>query len=258
VFGGAQHVDSLRGYFYFGLWYNQQSKLQGVLMNDVKLNVNLRKVSGKKAATLRKASLVPGVIYGGSAEPILTQSDYNATEKALREAGHHSPVHIDIDGKKKLVMIKNVDIDPVKRRLINVEFHAIKASDSVTAEAPIHLVGLGESAAEKASLVVSQVLESIEVKAKPADLPNAIEVDVTGLTGVEDKITLGDIKLPEGVAFAGPEEDLHQVIAHVYDPAVEAAKLEAEEAAEEQAEAEGAAEEVPAEHGDDQAEEKTE
>ncbi|MDR1033094.1 MAG: 50S ribosomal protein L25 [Candidatus Nomurabacteria bacterium] len=219
-------------------------------MNDVNLKVGAREISGKKVATVRKSGLVPGVVYGGSAEPILTQSDYNATEKAVREAGYHSPVHLDIDGKKKLTMIKNVDIDPVKRRIINVEFHAIKATDAVTAEAPIHLIGLGESAAEKASLVISQVLEDIEIKAKPADLPNAIEVDITGLAGVEDKITLGDIKLPEGVIFADPDEDLHQVIANVYDPAVEAAKLEAEEAAEEKAEAENAAENVPAEQGE--------
>jgi large subunit ribosomal protein L25 len=219
-------------------------------MNDIKLQVNARELSGKKAAVLRKAGLVPGVIYGGKSEPVLTESDYNATEKVVREAGYHSPVHIELDGKKKLAMIKNVDIDPVKRRLVNVEFHAIKATDAVTAEAPIHLVGLGESAAEKASLVISQVLENVEIKAKPADLPNAIEVDVTGLATVEDKIILSDIELPEGVAFANPEEDLHQVIANVYDPAVEAAKLEAEEAEEEKAEAEGAAESVPAEHGE--------
>ena len=227
-------------------------------MNDVKLKVSLREVSGKKVANLRKAGLVPGVIYGAKMEPVLTQSDYNTTEKAVNGAGYHSPISIDMDGKKKLAMVKNVDIDPVKRRLINVEFHAIKATDVVTAEAPIKLVGLGESAAEKASLMIGQVLEDIEVKAKPADLPSAIEVDVTGLATIEDKITLGDIKLPEGVAFADAEEDLHQVIAQVYDPAAEAAKLEAEEAEEEKAEAEGAAENVPAEHGNEQAEEKAE
>lgn len=219
-------------------------------MNDLKLKVSLREVSGKKVAAVRKAGLVPGVIYGAEMEPILTQSDYNTTEKIVNEAGYHSPINIEVDGKKKLTMIKNVDIDPVKRRLVNIEFHAIKATDAVVAEAPIHLVGLGESAAEKASLVISQVLEDIEIKAKPADLPSAIEVDITSLATVEDKITLGDIKLPEGVVFADAEEDLHQVVANVYDPAVEAAKQEAEEAAEEQAEAEGAAEEVPAEHGE--------
>lgn len=229
-------------------------------MNDLKLKVSLREVSGKKVATVRKAGLVPGVIYGAEMEPILTQSDYNATEKLVNEAGYHSPVNIEIDGDKKLAMVKNVAIDPVKRRIINVEFHAIKATDAVTAEAPIHLIGLGESAAEKASLMISQVLENIEVKAKPADLPPAIEVDVTGLAVVEDKITLGDIKLPDGVVFADAAEDLNQVIANVYDPAVEAAKLEAEEAEEAAAEADGAAEEVPSEHGgtSEKAEEKAE
>ncbi|MDR0591249.1 MAG: 50S ribosomal protein L25 [Candidatus Nomurabacteria bacterium] len=227
-------------------------------MNDIKLKVDLREVTGKKVAIIRKQGFVPGVVYGGKDQPMLTQSDYNETEKVVRKAGYHSPLYLEIDGKEKLAMVKNVAVDPVRRRLINIEFHAIKATDAVTAEAPIHLVGLGESEAEKASLVISQVLEDVEIKAKPADLPSAIEVDVTGLAGVEDKITLGDIKLPEGVVFADPEEDLHQVIANVYDPATEAAKLEAEEAEEEKAEAEGAAEEVPAEHGEEKMAEKAE
>jgi large subunit ribosomal protein L25 len=210
------------------------------MMEDIKLSVDLREVSGKKVAAVRKAGLVPGVVYGGKSKPVIVQSDYNATEKVVRDAGFHLPVRLTVDGKKRLVVIKNVDIDPVTRRLINIEYNAIKANEPIVADVPIEMVGVGESEAEKASLALAQVLEHIEVKALPADMPAAVEIDVTGLETVEDKLSLEDIKLPEGVEYADPEVEMNQTVVNVFDPAVEAAKQEAaEEAAAAEADAAG-------------------
>ena len=75
---------------------------------------------------------------------------------------------------------------------------------------------------------MTQALEDIEVKAKPADLPSELTIDGSGLVNVEDKLTLADIKLPEGVELADKELDHEQVVASLYDPAAEAEKREAE------------------------------
>ncbi len=83
-------------------------------------------------------------------------------------------------------------------------------------------------------------MEEIDVKAKPADLPEAIIVDASGLKTIEDGLTVADIKLPKGVELADKELDPEQPIANVYDPALEAAQREAE------AEADKAAEEARA------------
>lgn len=206
-----------------------------------KINVTLqtRELQGKKVARLRKEGLVPGVVYGHGFEPILVQSEYNPLDKVVREAGRHSPVYADIDGKKRLTLIKDIDRDPVKMRIRHVAFHAVKANEVVTAQVPIRLVGEGESEAEKAGLIVLQAVESIEIKAKPADLPEALEVSIVELTGVEDKILLGDIPLPKGVEFADVEQDLELVIANVYEPAaLEAANEAAAGDATEETEAE--------------------
>lgn len=194
-----------------------------------KINLDLAKRTeqGKKAAKLRKTGLVPGIVYGQGFEPIMVQAEYNIMEKAVREAGKHTPVYATVDGKKKITMIKDVDRDPAKSRIRHVSFHAVDANEVVTAEVPIRLTGEGESAAEKAGLMVLQAIETIEVKAKPADLPEALEVSIIDLATDEDKLTLGDISLPKGVEFADIEPDFELVIANVYEPAALQAANEA-------------------------------
>lgn len=217
-----------------------------------KINLDLAKRTeqGKKAAKLRKTGLVPGIVYGQGFEPIMVQAEYNIMEKAVREAGKHTPVYATVDGKKKITMIKDVDRDPAKSRIRHVSFHAVNANEVVTAEVPIRLVGEGESAAEKAGLMVLQAIDMIEIKAKPADLPEALEVSIVNLATDEDKLTLADITLPKGVEFADVEQDLELVIANVYEPAAlqaanEAAGGDAED--ESQVEAENGSEQPAAE-----------
>jgi large subunit ribosomal protein L25 len=185
---------------------------------DITLKLDARNVTGKKVTTLRQSGLIPSVVYGGSTDPINTQSDIVATTKVAQAAGKHSPVHLTIDGKKKLAIIKSIERDPVKHRIRHISFHAVKQNEVITTEVPIHLTGEGESEAEKAGLVVLQAIEHIEIKAKPADLPEALELSITGLASTEDKLTLSDIKLPSGVEYADIEQDLELVVANVYEP----------------------------------------
>ncbi len=187
-------------------------------MNDIALNLDKREVTGKKVAKLRHDGIVPSTVYGGSAEPINTQSEIVATTKVASVAGKHTPVHLTIDGKKKLAIIKSIDRDPVKHQVRHVAFHAVKQNDIITTEVPIQLIGLGESEAEKVGLIVLQAIEQIEIKAKPADLPEALELSIATLVSAEDKLTLGDIKLPSGVEYADMDQDLELVVANVYEP----------------------------------------
>ena len=223
--------------------------------DKINLTLDERTAQGKKVARLRKEGLVPGVIYGQGFDPILVQSPYPAVEKAVRSAGKHTPVQVTVGGKKKIAMIKDVDRDPVKARIRHVALHAVKANEVVTAEVPIHLVGQGESEAEKAGLVVLQAIEHVEVKAKPADLPEALEVSLASLVTTEDKLTLGDIALPSGVDYADVEQDLELVVANVYEPAAlqaanDAAGGDAEEADADAVEAENGSDETAAESED--------
>ena len=160
---------------------------------------------------------------------VLFASEYVATEKVLEKAGYHSPIDLDMAGKKQLAIVKSVAIDPVSRKIINVEFQAISAKDVVEATTPIVIVNFEASEASKTyHFALNQAMEEIEVKAKPADLPKELEIDASNMKEVEDKITIADITLPKGVEFADKELDKEQVVASLYDPSAEAAAREAE------------------------------
>lgn len=218
-------------------------------MSDIKLSLEKRSVAGKKLAAIRAAGLIPSVVYGGEAEPVLTQSPYNETEKVLRSAGYHSTIDITMDGKTSMAIVKNVAIDPVSRKIVNVEFQTVSADKPVEATTPIVIVGFESSEANKLHYVYTQSIEEIEIKAKPADLPKELELDASKLADLDDKLTIADLVLPKGVELADKELSSDQVIASLYDPAAVAAQREAEAAAAKEAAAETAAADVPSDNG---------
>lgn len=201
-------------------------------MSDIKLTLAKRVATGKKLSALRESGMIPSVIYGGKGEPVLAQSAYNETEKALLAAGYHSTLDLNVDGKSHMALVKNIDLNPVSRRIVNVEFQAVSANQAVEATTPITIINFETSEANKLHLVLSQVMEEIDVKAKPADLPKEIVIDASNLATDEDKITIKDLALPKGVELADKELDPEQIVANVYDPAAEAAAREAEDAKE--------------------------
>lgn len=213
-------------------------------MAEYKLTLEKREVTGKKLKSLRAAGMIPSVIYGAET-PENAASEYVATEKVLRAAGYHSPIDLDIAGKKQLAIVKDVQVDPVSRKIINIEFQAVSKDAVVEATTPIVIVNFEVSDASKLyHFAMTVATPEIAVKAKPADLPKELEIDASGLSAVDDKLTIADIKLPKGVELADKELDAAQVVASLYDPAAEAEKREAEAA-----EAPVEAADVPADNG---------
>lgn len=185
------------------------------------LKLDERAVHGKKVAKLRNDGIIPAVVYGPGVDPISVQVDNGTFTKLYRQAGTYTPVHLTIGTKKKIAMIKDVDRDPVKGSVRHVSFHAVKANEPVVAEVPIHLMGEGESDAEKNGLIILQALDKIEVKALPMDLPEAIEISTVELKEAGEKVTLGDAKLPNGVEFvehdSGHGDETEEERSHVTD-----------------------------------------
>ena len=220
----------------------------------ITLNIQPRQIHGKKVARLRREGLVPGVVYGASVKAYNIQAAAGEVSKVVAAAGKHTPVQL-AGKKRQIAMIKSVDIHPVKRTIRHVAFHAVRADEPVIAEVPIRLSGTGESEAERAGLVVLQALEKIKVKALPMDLPEALEAPTDGLAKEGDRVTVGDIVLPDGVELVDSDDgregtadddvtvkDL--VVANVYEPSAlaaanDAAAGEAESADAEQVEVAG-------------------
>lgn len=231
--------------------------------DKITLKVQERTVYGKKVKALRRDGLVPIVVYGPGMEPKPVQAVYNELEKVVKAAGKHAPVHITLDDKKRIAMVKEISIDPAKNRINHVAFHAVRQNKPIEAEVPVRLVGEGESEAEKAGLIILQNIDALEVKALPLEMPDALEVDIRHLKEAGERVLVGDIVLPANVELVehtdGREEDdeedeeerpsiLDLQVASVWEPSAlqaqnEAAAGEAKEDTE-----------VPAEQGTETAE----
>lgn len=197
----------------------------------ITLTLSERKVHGKKVKHLRNDGIVPAVVYGPGMEPIDVQIDAVTIGKIYAKAGKHAPVHLTINGKNKIAMIKDVEIDNVRRRINHVSFHAVRQNQPVEAEVPIHLIGEGESEAEKAGLIILQNLDKIQVKALPMDLPEALDVSILHMKEAGERVLVSDIIIPENVEIvdnddgrgdADEEEErsgiMDQLVASVWEP----------------------------------------
>lgn len=212
---------------------------KGREMGDkLKLIVQERTLQGKKVTKLRQEGIIPAVVYGPGIEPVNVQVEDGEMSRLYRKAGTYTPVYLEVGSKKHITMIKEVDRDPVRGTIRHVSFHAVKATDPVTAEVPIHLEGEGESEAEKNGLMILQTIDKIEVRALPMDLPDALRADIRDLKEAGEKLLMSDITLPKNVEFVEHEtghgddsEDHHSilelVVASVWEPSALQAANEA-------------------------------
>lgn len=233
--------------------------------DKITLKVQERTVHGKKVKQLRRDGLVPIVVYGPGMEPVSVQASYNELDKVVRAAGKHTPVHLTVDDKKRIAMVKEISFNPAKNSIDHVAFHAVNQNRPIEAEVPVRLVGEGESEAEKAGLIILQNIDTLEVKALPLEMPDALEVDIRHLKEAGERVLVSDIKLPANVELVdhsdgredADDEDeeekptiLDLQIASVWEPAaLEAANNASAGDAEDESEvaAENGAEAAPAE-----------
>jgi large subunit ribosomal protein L25 len=201
-----------------------------------------RQVLGKAVKHLRNDGLVPAVIHDHGKPSLHVMASYTAMSKVYQQAGKHHPVNLSLGSKKFLALIRDADFEPRKNRLRHLVFNAIEQNKAVETEVPVRFEG--DSAAEKAGLMVLRQIESVEVKALPKDLPDEVVVDITGLTDIGDKLHVSDIKMPSGVELITEPE--HAVAVVEESAAVQAAAAEEAEAAEAAAAAaEAGTEETP-------------
>jgi large subunit ribosomal protein L25 len=178
-------------------------------MDEVSLVADVGRVKGSsESRRLRRAGKVPGVLYGHGIEPIDVAVGSRELRAALTsESGLNALISLDVDGKKHLAMARQLQRHPVRRSIDHVDFVIVRRDEIISAEVPIHLVGEAEMV-ERADGLVEHTMFSLMVHAKPADIPAAIEVDITEL-GIGDAIRVGDLKLPAGVTTdVDPEESI--------------------------------------------------
>ena len=173
------------------------------MAQQAKLTVQTRTQVGRNAIKkVRKDGLIPGVIYGVGQEPINLEVNGRQLSTVLAHASSENILLeleiVDGDNKRNsLAMIQEVQHHPIQRQILHVDFHAVSATEKITAEVPIETIGEPVGVKTNGGLLEHN-LRDLEVECLPADLPERIEVDVTNLD-INQSIHVKDLKLPPGV-----------------------------------------------------------
>lgn len=164
------------------------------------LEASVREQIGKGAAReTRRAGRVPAVIYGDKKPPIAISLAYKDADKRLRAGGFLTTVaFIVVGGEKIRVIPKDYHLHPVKDTLTHVDFLRVSDETIVTVFVPVHAVNQDKSVGLKRGGALSIVHHEIECQCRAAEIPEALEVDITNLN-IGASVHIGDLKFAAGV-----------------------------------------------------------
>jgi large subunit ribosomal protein L25 len=184
---------------------------------------------------LRNIGKTPGIVYGGEGQPQLIELDHNALWHALKkEVFHSSILEMELAGKTSKVLLRDVQYHPFKQQVVHIDFQRVDANTRLHMKVPLHYKGAEESQAVKMEhCLVNPVVNELDISCLPGDLPEFIEVDLSGLKkGMS--LHLNDIQLPKGVkavTHGKPNPVLVSVVTQAAEESAEAAAADAAPAA---------------------------
>lgn len=178
-------------------------------MNIVDLNAKPRAGRGRGYRNRLKATgLIPAVVYGKEVGSLPIELGNRDVENILNKGGRNTLISLKIHTgkgrpKKFDTIIKDVQFHPFKNEIFHIDLHQISLKEELTTEVGLRITGHAPGVIAGGSL--EQLIWKIEVSCLPRNIPDYIEVDISGL-GIGDSIHVADLKAPEGVKFITDEE----------------------------------------------------
>lgn len=165
----------------------------------------------RTVTAIRTAGFIPAVVYGPKQSNIALQVERGAFEKMFKSVGESTIVTLAGLATPIEVLVHSVNFNPMKGGIEHVDFYAIERGKEMTTD--VALTFIGESPLEKTGGLVNKVLHEIEVTCLPNVLPAHIDVDVSVLVAVDQKIHVSDLVLPKGVVTTAAADDVVAIAA---------------------------------------------
>ncbi len=197
-------------------------------MELLELNANIRQNKGKGVSkALRRQGLVPGIFYGPKTAPLALSIESLEIDKIFKHSGsNQAPLNLKIkngDTLKKIAMIKDLQVHPVSRKYLHVDFYEIAMDKKIQVKVPVELTGTAAGA--EAGGTLQLITREIDVLCLPMDIPESITIDVSEME-IGDSIHVEELQVPENV----------EIIADTDYTVVTVSSAMAEEVVEEEAE----------------------
>ena len=202
---------------------------------STRLNVQTREIEGSRAnRRLRRTGRVPGVVYGGTDEPLAISVDSRELRHALHGSG--AVLELALDGAMQNAILKDAQVDPVRGDVWHIDFLRVRMDVAIQTTATLELVGGEDAPGTNEGGVLEQQLRDVNIEALPGDVPETIEHDISHLN-LNDTVHLSDVTPPNGVTFL---DDPESVVASVTLPRLEVEDTDPETETEVVGEGEGA------------------
>ena len=212
------------------------------MKTSFELVAEFRETQGKGASRrLRHEGKVPAILYGGHADArALTLSHQKLLIMLDNERFYSTILSLKVGDQSQAAILKDVQRHPFKNAIVHVDFQRVEENEKIRISIPLHFTGAAVSPGVKSQGgIVSHLRNEVEVTCLPKDLPEFIEVDISGLS-INESIHLSKLKVPEGVALVDLAKDDAAVVA-IYSPRAEEPEPTAAAAAAGAPAAEGAA-----------------
>ncbi|OFW57734.1 MAG: hypothetical protein A2W01_02620 [Candidatus Solincola sediminis] len=177
---------------------------------QAQLSAESRENTGKESAKkMRREGKIPCVLYGHGFQTLLISLDTKAFKTLMRhQHGLHGLFDLTIAGNKDgkhTVVVKEIQRHPIKDEILHIDFQKIRSDESLTADVAVHFVG--EPVGVKAGGTMQHYIYDVNVQCLPKDLPDFIEVDVSGLD-VKENLRIQDLPVIEGVRYLNNPDEI--------------------------------------------------
>lgn len=176
--------------------------------DKIVLDLATRTATGKAARKLRADGQTPAVVYGHGDEAEVVSVNSRELDKAYANAGGNKIIGLKIDdARQKNALIHEVQADVRTGNLVHADFYLVRMDEKIKTEVPLHFTGESTAVYQQEGTLL-RALETVEIEALPADLPENFEVDIAVLDDFEKSITVADLKVPSGVEVLTAAEEL--------------------------------------------------
>jgi len=176
-------------------------------MDKLKLKVANREILGKRVKHLRRQGITPVHLFGHGIESLALQCDTVQLERVLAQAEQTGLISLKLENEKKSrnVMVRALDRDWRKDKLLHVDFYQIKLREKLKLEVPVHLVGEAPALKSKDNMLEHE-LDTLTIECLPAKIPANLEVDISSFTEPGQAIRVKDIVLDKDISVLNDPE----------------------------------------------------
>ncbi|MEK7583244.1 MAG: 50S ribosomal protein L25 [Patescibacteria group bacterium] len=173
----------------------------------IEINVQPREITGRASGSLRRAGMLPGVLYGNNFPSRNIQVPLKDFQKVYTEAGESTLVYLKLSDDSYPAIIHDVAVDPIRDHYLHVDFYKVRLDEKIKAKIAVEFAGEAPAVKDFGGILVRNINE-IEVEGLPQDLPHNFTVDISVLKNIKDQLTVKDIKIPEGIELKANPDDI--------------------------------------------------